>query len=40
MKNPREKNLGYCVVAAICVIVIMFVISAVTTAVTRPSIGI
>ena len=40
MKNPQEKNLGYCVVAAICAIVIMFVISAVTTAVTRPSIGI
>jgi hypothetical protein len=40
MKNPQEKNLGYCVVAAICVIVIMFVISAVTTGITRPSIGI
>jgi hypothetical protein len=39
MKNPREKNLGYCVVAAICVIVIMFVISAVTTPITRPAIG-
>ena len=40
MKNPQEKNLGYCVVAAICVIVIMFVISAVTTTITRPAIGI
>ena len=39
MKNPQEKNLGYCVVAAICVIVIMFVISAVTTTITRPGIG-
>jgi hypothetical protein len=39
MKNPQDKNLGYCVVAAICVIVIMFVISAVTAGITRPTAG-
>jgi hypothetical protein len=37
MKNPQDRNLGYCVVAAICVIVIMFVISAVASAVTGAS---
>jgi hypothetical protein len=40
MKNPRERNLGYCVVAAICVIVVMFVISAVTRAMTGTSVGV
>jgi len=39
MKNPKDKNLGYCVVAAICVIVIMFVVSAVTTAITGATYG-
>jgi hypothetical protein len=38
MKNPPERTLGYCVVAAICVIVIMVVISGVTTAITGTSI--
>lgn len=39
MKNPQGKNLGYCVVAAICVILIMFVVSAVTTAITGTTYG-
>jgi hypothetical protein len=39
MKNPPDRTLGYCVVAAICVIIIMFGISAVTNVITRPTIG-